>query len=105
MIVPPADRRIVNWAVQEGLAHAYVREYGLPEPALRVQLGMTTAFFHCGTLIHWRADAAAKYLDQLMFELTRLFVFCRQAGAYPQQHVVLGPGSLASPQGSYNKAG
>jgi hypothetical protein len=105
MIVHPADRSIVKWAVEDGFVHGYVREYGLPEPALRVQLGMTTAFFHAGRLVHWRAEAAAQHLDQLMFELTRLFGFCHQAGAYPEQRVFLQPGELAALQRPYNKAG
>ena len=105
MIVHPADRRIVKWAVEEGFAYGYVREYGLPEPCLRVRLGMTTAYFHAGRLAHWRADAAADYLDQLMFELMRLFAFCRQAGAYPKQRMVMQPGQSAGAQRSCNKAG
>jgi len=105
MIVHPADRLAVKWAVEEGLEHQYVREYGVPEPALRIRLGLTTAFFHAGLLVHWRADAAADYLDQLMFELTQLFTFCRQAGAYPKQRVFLQPGVLATLQRPYNKAG
>ncbi len=105
MIVHPADRQIVTWAVEEGFAYGYVREYGLPEPCLRVRLGMTTAYFHAGRLSHWRADAAADYLDQFMFELTRLFAFCRQAGAYPKQRIVLQPGQLAAAGPPWNKAG
>ena len=105
MIVHPADRRIVTWAAGAGFEHRYVREYGLPEPSLCVQLGMTTAYFHAGRLVHWRADAAAQYLDQLMFELTRLFGFCRQAEAYPKQRVFLQPGELEALQRPCNKAG
>ena len=105
MIVHPADRPVVEWAAEAGFEYRYVREYGLPEPSLCVQLGMTTAYFHAGRLIHWRADAAAQYLDQLMFELTSLFGFCRQAGAYPEQRVFLAPGELGALQRPCNKAG
>lgn len=105
MIVHPEDRPAVTWAVEEGFEHQYVREYGVPEPALRIRLGMTTAFFHAGRLVHWRAEAAAEYLDQLMFELTRLFTFCREAGAYPEQHVFLQPGALATLHRPYNNVG
>ena len=59
MIVHPADGPIVIWAAAAGFEYRYVREYGLPEPSLCVQLGLTTAYFHAGRLVHWRADAAA----------------------------------------------
>jgi hypothetical protein len=105
MIVHPADHPIVTWAAAAGFEHRYVREYGLPEPSLCVQLGLTTAYFHAGRLVHWRAEAAAQYLDQLMFELTCLFGFCHRAKAYPKQRVFLQPGELEALQGPRSKAG
>lgn len=85
MIIHHADRAIVKWAIDHGFPHHYVREYGLPEPALRVCLGMSNAFFYAGKLLHWRADAPGRGMDQLMCELTSLFGVCTQANAYPSQ--------------------
>jgi hypothetical protein len=105
MIVHPADRLIVKWAVDGGFSHAYAREYGLPDPCLRVHLGMSSAYFNEGQLVLWRAEADAKYLDQLMFELTRLFVFCAESDAYPPQRVFIGPGELSALHRPLNEAG
>jgi len=96
MIVHPADRPIVKWAIDQGYGYEYVREYGLPQPSLRVRLGLSTATFDAGQLIHWRADVDGRYLDQLMFELTCLFGLCALVGAQPEQDVVLSPQKLAA---------
>ncbi len=104
MIVHPADRPIVQWAVEQGYECEYLREYGLPEPSLRVQLGVSSAFFEAGRLVHWRADADGRYLDQLMSELASLFGLCARTDAYPQQKVVLAPGELAELQGPFPRA-
>jgi|GEM_PF-1555362 len=96
MIIPKADRSVVKWAIDQGYPHDYVREYGLPEPALRVRLGLSIAFFEAGRLVHWRADASSQHLDQLMFELMSLFGWCAQANAYPDQEAFLTPAELAA---------
>ena len=105
MIIHPADCSIVRWAIGQGFSYTYVREYGLPDPCLRVQLGVTSAYFSAGCLVLWRAEAYAKYMDQLMFELTRLFAFCAQVNAYPRQQVAIDPQELALLQSSFSKAG
>jgi hypothetical protein len=89
MIIHPADRFVVKWAVDHGFSYEYLREYGLPEPCLRVQLGVSSAFFKAGELVHWRADVQGCYLDQLMFELTSLFGLCGQFHTYSFQEVFL----------------
>lgn len=91
MIVHHADRDIVKWAIDNGYVYEYVREYGLPEPSLRIHLGLSTAYFKAGQLIHWRADADASYMDQLMAELASLFGWCTQSRAYPHQNVFVSP--------------
>ena len=96
MIIHHADRQIIKWAIDHGFSYEYVREYGLPDPTLRIPLGVSTAFFKAGELVHWRANADARHLDQLMFELTSLFGLCAEVGAYPRQAVYLSPGELAS---------
>jgi hypothetical protein len=86
MIVHPTDKPAVQWAVEHGYVFSYVREYGLPEPSLRVALGMSTAFFNAGQLVCWRASAGGNDLDQLMRELASLFGFCTlNRGYLPQQ--------------------
>lgn len=105
MIVHPADRLIVKWAVDGGFTHCYAREYGLPDPCLRVHLGLSSAYFKEGQLVLWRAEADAKYLDQLMFELTRLFVFCTEINAYPRQRVFISPEELSALQRPLTQAG
>lgn len=95
MIVQQADRPIVKWAVDNGLVYSYQREYGMPEPALCVRLGLSRAYFAHGQLVHWRADAPGQFLDQLMFELTCLFTLCRQIDAYPPQEVFLSEQEMA----------
>lgn len=96
MIIHPADRDVVKWAVDQGFVYEYTREYGLPEPSLRIRLGLSSAFFLAGQLIHWRADVDAGYLDQLMAELTWLFGWCAIAKAYPQQEVFISPAERAA---------
>jgi len=98
MIINSADRAIVKWAVDHGYEYEYLREYGLPEPSLRVKLGLSSAFFEAGHLIHWRADVSGGYLDQLMCELTCLFGLCARTKAYPKQNVFISPGELTALQ-------
>lgn len=100
MIIHHADRPVVKWAVDSGYPYEYVREYGLPQPVLRVRLGLSTAFFEAGTLVHWRVDADARYMDQLMFELTSLFSWCAQFNGYPEQKVYLSTNELTALRGT-----
>src|SRR5687768_4947240 len=95
MIIHPCDRDVVKWAVDHGFSYNYLREYGLPEPCLRVQLGVSCAFFNAGQLVHLRASVQGCYLDQLMFELTSLFGICAQARSYALQDVYLSPSERA----------
>jgi len=96
MIIHHADRAVVKWAIDRGYPYEYIREYGLPEPVLRIQLGMSTALFHKGRLLRWRADAEAEYMDQLMYELASLFGWCSISKAYPAQQVVVSVMELAA---------
>ena len=98
MIIHQADREVVKWAIDQGYPYEYVREYGLPEPTLCVRLGLSRAFFRAGRLVHWRADANAIHLDQLMYELSRLFGWCTLFRAFPKQQVFLSPVELAALQ-------
>jgi len=95
MIIHHADRQIVKWAIDCGYVYEYTREYGLPEYVLRVRLGLSSAYFKAGRLVHWRADVDAHYLDQLMCELMLLFGLCAQADAYPEQNIFNSPAELA----------
>jgi hypothetical protein len=106
MVIHPADRMLVNWAIESGHPFEYVREEGLPEPALRIQLGVSTAFFHNGKLVRWRADTRAEHMDQLMFELTSFFGFCSKTDVYPPQKVFLTEQEIqALRRPPFNKAG
>jgi hypothetical protein len=89
MIIHPADRPVVKWAVDNGFIYGYRREHGLPDPSLLVQLGVSNAFFKEGRLVHLRADVDGSNLDQLMFELTSLFGICAAARGYLMQEVFL----------------
>ena len=84
MMIRSTDRPIVKWAIDQGFAYEYAREYGLPQPSLRVRMGFSTAYFEDGQLIRWYADVEGAKLDQLMFELTSLFLGCTQSGALPK---------------------
>lgn len=96
MIIHHADRAVVKWAVDQGLPYEYRREYGLPEPCLCVQMGLSCAFFKAGRLVQWRANAEARCMDQLMFELSSLYALCAQIGAYPNQNAVITPEERAA---------
>lgn len=89
MMIRQTDRTIVKWAMDQGFAYEYAREYGLPDPSLRVRMGLSTAYFAAGRLVHWQAHVDAHDLDQLMFELTSLFLGCQQSGAFPMQRAVV----------------
>ncbi len=89
MIVHPADRSVVKWAVDHARPYEYVREYGLPDHSLRVELGVSRAYFKCGQLIHWRASVNGEHFDQLMFELASLVRLCTSLNGYPPQQVFL----------------
>ena len=94
MLVRSSDRALVKWAVDNGYRCEYLREYGLPDPVLRIQLGTSSAYFNDGRLVRWRAEVDARYLDQLMCELTHLFLCCAQHHAYPEQIAFLGAAEL-----------
>jgi len=98
MIIHHADRPVVKWAIDHGYPYEYLREYGLPEPSLRVQLGLSSAFFEAGRLVHWRAEADARYLDQLMAELVSLYSLCARTRAYPPQMIFISPEERAALQ-------
>lgn len=96
MIIHHADRAVVKWAIDRGYPYEYIREYGLPEPSLRIQLGLSTAYFQAGRLLRRRADADAEYMDQLMYELASLFSWCSLSKAYPKQQIFVSVLELAA---------
>ncbi len=104
MIIRDCDRAVVKWAVDQGYPYAYVREHGLPDPSLRIHLGLSTAYFEGGRLVHWRAESPGRHMDQLMFELTSLFGCCASANAYPEQEVWLSPAEQSALRPPYSKA-
>lgn len=95
MIIHHRDKDVVKWAIDQGHTYEYAREYGLPEPCLRVHLGVSVAFFHAGRLVRWRADAEGGQMDQLMCELTSLFGLCAAVRAYPRQEAFVSPVEMA----------
>ena len=76
MIVEPADRDIVKWAVDHAVPCYYTREQGLPTPCLKIHCGHVTAFFCRGRLTRLWAHADHAFLDDMFAELTQLFALC-----------------------------
>ena len=76
MIVEPADRDIVKWAVDHSVPCYYASESGLPAPCLKLQCGHVTAFFCRGQLTRLWAQADYEFVDQMFAELTEMFRLC-----------------------------
>ncbi len=91
MRVDERDRGVIRWAVEKAYRFDYCRENGLPDPCLRVRLGLSRAFFHKGKLVHWSAESSGDYLDQLMYEMTSLFAMCARNRAYTNRHTAITP--------------
>jgi hypothetical protein len=89
MIVHPADKSAVQWAVEHGYLFGYVREHGLPDPSLQISMGLSIAFFNAGRLVHWRARADGKQIDELMKELASLLGFCTVSRGYLPEELFL----------------
>lgn len=89
MVIHPADRHVVKWAIDHARPYEYVREYGLPDNSLRVELGVSRAYFKSGQLVHWRASVNGEHFDQLMFELATLVRLCTALQGYPPQQIHL----------------
>jgi hypothetical protein len=92
MLIDEKDRPIVRWAIEKAYTFDYCRENGLPDPCLRIRLGLSTAFFHKGKLVHWAASSAGEHLDHLLQEMTLLFGLCAERKAYVAPHVRFSPG-------------
>lgn len=94
VIVHPADKSAVKWAIEHGYLFGYVREHGLPDPSLQIRLGFSIAFFNAGRLVQWRALADGRDLDELMKELASLLGFCTLSRGYlPEEYTPLKFGS------------
>jgi len=91
MWIDEPDRRIVRWAIDKAFTFDYCRENGLPDPCLRVRLGLSTAYFHKGKLVHWAAASGGEHLDHLLHEMTLLFLLCAQVKAYVTPQVRFSP--------------
>ncbi len=85
MHVDPADKAIIKWAVERGRVFSYDRNHGLVGTHLRLHLGLLTAFFKQGKLVHLSAASDGRHLDQLMQEFAELFGLCTQTKGYLTQ--------------------
>jgi hypothetical protein len=78
MLVHPADRVIVKWAMDHSAPHYYTSEADLPSPCLKVQCGYVTAYFHEGELVRLWAHADGECLDDMFVQMTQLFGLCAE---------------------------
>jgi hypothetical protein len=86
MHIDPADKHVVKWAIDRGLVFCYERNSGLGGMHLRLHVGLLTAHFKRGKLVHLSAAASGHRMDELMRELTELFGLCAQSGGYLEQN-------------------
>lgn len=91
MLITDNDHPLIRWAVQKAYIFDYGRPNGLPDPCLRIQLGLSTAYFHNGKLVRWFGESSGDQLDQLMYELSSLFAMCTGLRAYMSQRVAISP--------------
>lgn len=82
MRIDDKDRSVVRWAIDRAYPFEYCRANGLPDPCLRIRLGMSHAYFHQGKLVHWTAEAPGQSLDVLLCEMASLFAMCAGERAY-----------------------
>jgi hypothetical protein len=81
MIVHPADREIVNWALDRAAPWYYTHEHELPQPCLKVHCGHVTAYFCRGALVRVWAHADEPLLDDMFAQLSELLTLCSQDDA------------------------
>jgi hypothetical protein len=91
MLIDEHDRSIVRWAMERAYPFEYCRQNGLPEPCLRVYLGLSRAYFHKGKLIHLSAESPGNCLDQFVQEMALLFAMCTQQRAYVDRRAWISP--------------
>jgi hypothetical protein len=91
MLIDEHDRPFVRWAMEKAYTFDYCRPSDLPEPCLRVRLGLSTACFHRGKLVYWSAESPGEQLDQLLYEMMCLFSVCSREHAYLNRHVFISP--------------
>jgi hypothetical protein len=96
VIVDPADRAIVKWALDRAAAFYYARERDLPQPCLKVQCGCVTAYFSRGRLTRLQAHADSGLFDEMFCELAQLFELCGRALSFVDEDaaVIEGPRGL-----------
>lgn len=82
VIVDPADRPIVKWALDRAAAFYYARERDLPQPCLKVQCGCVTAYFWRGRLTRLQAHADSGLFDEMFCELAQLFELCGRPASF-----------------------
>ncbi len=75
MIVHPADRNIVKWAIDHSSPCYYTREPDLPNPCLKVQCGHVTAYFCRGRLARLWAHADGDQFDDMFADMTQILRF------------------------------
>jgi hypothetical protein len=76
MLVHPADRKFVKWAIDRSVPCYYCHEPGLPDPCLKVHLGHVTVHVQRGRLLRLAAHADRGDLDAMFAELVDLFALC-----------------------------
>ncbi len=91
MFVDEHDQPVVRWAMEKAYSFEYCRPHDLPDPCLRVRMGLTHAYFHKGKLVHWWGESDGGRLDELMFEMASLFAMCTRERAYVGPHVAIVP--------------
>ncbi|HEY3245194.1 MAG TPA: hypothetical protein VGM03_17775 [Phycisphaerae bacterium] len=85
MIVHPADRDIVKWAMDRSAPYYYTREQELPQPCLKVHCGHVTAYFFQGALVRVWAHADEPALEDMFVELGQLLALCEGNDPAPDE--------------------
>lgn len=88
----PDDTEVIRWADQHGLRYYYASEPSPPGRCLRVHLGHVTAYFRSGKLVRVWVHADGEYLDEVFYQLTRLFELCVRIGGYVDQEAIVSLG-------------
>ena len=87
MKIPWRDKPFVHWAQQNGLSYYYTHETGMPGGALKMHMGLVTAYIQQGKLVRLLADSKGDLLDELMHQLSNLFAQCARLDAYEDQSI------------------
>ncbi len=90
MIVEPADREIIKWAVDRLVPWYYTREKGLERPCLCVHFGRVTAYFCRGRLMRIRTYSDSDGFDDMFSEFLVLFELCGQSRKICVEDIVAG---------------